>query len=72
MKQTTTITVAQGHHGFKEGDLISITLPDTRWWRRFLFWVFRRGTPWRTTKRRVSFVGNETTLEMEEPNANRK
>lgn len=58
-----TITTA-GPHGIGPGHLISISVPDRRWWRRLLFWLLRRGRPMRTVTRRVATVTQKTlTLE---------
>jgi len=65
MKRSATVTIPQGH-GFEDGDLINITIRDTRWWRRFIFWVLRRGTPWRTMQRRVTVVENASAFRVEE------
>lgn len=61
MEDTSTITTSGGHD-FKPGDYITLTVRDTRWWRRLWFRLLRRGEPQRTVKRRVSQV-NESTLQ---------
>jgi hypothetical protein len=66
MDSRTTITTAfpADGHGFKAGDFISLTVRDTRWWRRALYWMLRRGHPQRTIKRRVSQT-TDTTLTLD-------
>ena len=60
MEHQSTITTMSGH-GFKAGDLITITARDTRWWRGLLHWMLRRpGYPQRTIKRRVSHATTTT------------
>jgi hypothetical protein len=59
--QTAVVTTAQGHD-IQAGDWITITVRDTRWWRRVSHWMLRRpGYPQRSIKRRVSQV-SATTL----------
>jgi len=59
--QNTVVTTAQGHD-IQAGDWITITVRDTRWWRRVSHWMLRRpGYPQRSIKRRVSQV-SATTL----------
>ena len=60
MERETTVTGAFGHN-FKAGDVIMITTPDLRWWRRLIFWVMRWGKPTRTKKLTVS-QSSGTTL----------
>jgi hypothetical protein len=57
---TEPTTTTQSAHGIQPGDLISLTVPDPRWWRRLAFWLLRKGPPQRTVVQRVSSVTNTT------------
>lgn len=57
MSKITTSTP----HGFQLGDIITMTVPDRRWWRRLLFCLLGRGTPTREKTMRVAAV-SETTI----------
>ena len=53
MEHHSTITTTLGH-GIQPGDWITLTVRDTRWWRRALHWLMRRpGYPQRVSKHRV-------------------
>ncbi len=60
MEHHSTITTMPGH-GIKAGAWITLTVRDTRWWRRALHWLLRRpGYPQRSIKRRVSQTSTTT------------
>jgi len=59
MEHQSTITTTASH-GIRPGDWISMTVRDTRWWRRLWFRLLRRGEPQRTIRRRVSQVTGGT------------
>ena len=64
MEHHSTITTMPVH-GIKAGDRITLTVRDTRWWRRFLHWALRRpGYPKRSIQRRV-LQASTTTLKVE-------
>lgn len=44
-----TITITNPELGILTGDTIIITASDHRWWRRFLYWILRKGNPVRKT-----------------------
>lgn len=52
MSKITTTTP----HGYQPGDIITMTVPDRRWWRRLLFWILRLGKPMREQTMRISAV----------------
>ena len=57
MSKITTTTP----HGYQPGDIITMTVPDRRWWRRLMFWLLRRGTPMREQTMHVT-AASETTI----------
>ena len=61
--QTITTT---GHHDYKVGEKLSLTLTETdrRWWRRAWFWMTGRCNPMRDVKY-VATVTSATTFRIE-------
>ena len=57
--RSTTITTSQPHD-VRTGDWISITMRDTRWWRRLWFRMLGRGEPQRTVKLKVISAGGSS------------
>jgi hypothetical protein len=47
-------------HGFKPGELIRITTPDMRWWRRLWHFLTFRAPPQHTTTHTVGSVTRNT------------
>jgi hypothetical protein len=52
----STITTSE-RHGVEVGDVIGLSVPDGRWWRRALHWILRRPPPLRM---RYLLVGKVT------------
>ena len=60
MKSTLTLPGTPSNL-MKEGDLIMITEPDTRWWKRLWCFVTRKGTPYiKTVKEVTKFIDDDT------------
>ncbi len=66
MDHQATCTGTFGN-SLKAGDVIMITIPDLRWWRRLIFWVMRWGKPTRTKKLTVSQSSGTTLTFLTDP-----
>lgn len=59
-EKAATVTTANAH-GFQAGAVIQIVAPDKSRWRRFWYWLLRRGRP--TTTRLCTVIdATETTM----------
>ena len=45
MTQHSTITV-DSTNSIEVNSLVGIRIPDSRWWKRFWFWLWDKGTPY--------------------------
>jgi len=65
MNDIMTVTTS-APHGYNVGDRIVIQVRDTRWWRRLLFWLLRRGSPMTHRILRVTAADDNTLAAMKE------
>lgn len=57
----TTITASERDHGYVAGDVLQVSTPDRRWWKRLWHFVTFRAPPMKVE--RVTVIAtSETTM----------